>query len=200
MGVRCFFLEETETLRRFLRRYADDCLAHAGYYHDAMTPFDEVQHPARTIISLDDKAGAPPKDDPRWPTHCEYCHQPLPENTTYQVFVERIYRRTDTGELMLLRDAPPGAMWDAWWYGECSKGPDGRSIIVKCPPDGWEWLIDGPASNCTMKGDTVHRCWVRHGEPPNLTVDKNGVTCAAGAGSIQTPKWHGFLRNGELVT
>jgi hypothetical protein len=32
-----------------------------------------------------------------------------------------------------------------------------------------------------------------------LTVDKNGDTCAAGAGSILTPAWHGFLRNGELV-
>jgi len=32
-----------------------------------------------------------------------------------------------------------------------------------------------------------------------FTVDKNGDACAAGAGSILTPTWHGFLQNGELV-
>ena len=55
-----------------------------------------------------------------------------------------------------------------------------------------------------MKDDTgpyglAHRCWCRHGEPPNITVDKNGPTCPAGAGSIQCNDWHGYLRNGELV-
>jgi hypothetical protein len=40
---------------------------------------------------------------------------------------------------------------------------------------------------------------VRHGTPPDVTVDKNGLTCNAGGGSIQVPGWHGFLRNGELV-
>jgi len=57
-------------------------------------------------------------------------------------------------------------------------------------------MIDSRASNCTLPDDNVHKCWVRHGEAPNFTVDKNGATCAAGAGSIQTSNWHGFLRNG----
>jgi hypothetical protein len=56
------------------------------------------------------------------------------------------------------------------------------------------------ASNCTMPNDMLHRCWVRHGNPPMITVDKNGPTCGAGAGSILSGNWHGFLRNGELVT
>ena len=52
-----------------------------------------------------------------------------------------------------------------------------------------------------MKTDNVHKCWVRHGRPEDgtLHVDKNGKTCAAGAGSILTSKWHGFLHNGHLV-
>jgi hypothetical protein len=54
------------------------------------------------------------------------------------------------------------------------------------------------ASNCTLPGDKKHHCWIRHGEVPNLTVDKAGVTCAAGAGSIQAGDYHGFLRNGEF--
>lgn len=57
------------------------------------------------------------------------------------------------------------------------------------------------ARNCTMPDDTTHKCWVRHGRPEDgsLHVDKNGHTCGAGAGSIDTGKWHGFLHNGELV-
>jgi hypothetical protein len=78
-------------------------------------------------------------------------------------------------------------------------GPDGKFLIAVCP-GGHHWHIDGKASNCTKPSDEVHKCWIRHGEPPNLTVDKNGDTCAAGAGSIQTPNWHGFLRNGVFTT
>jgi len=80
-------------------------------------------------------------------------------------------------------------------------GPDGRTLIVRCP-DGHDWIIDSRASNCTKKDDNAHWCWVRHGKPEDgtLHVDKNGNTCAAGAGSIDTGKWHGFLHNGELHT
>jgi hypothetical protein len=77
---------------------------------------------------------------------------------------------------------------------------DHRSLIVKCP-DGHEWMIDSRASNCAMPNDNTHHCWVRHGRPEDgtLHVDKSGNTCAAGAGSIETPKWHGFLHNGHLT-
>jgi hypothetical protein len=72
--------------------------------------------------------------------------------------------------------------------------------MVRCP-DGHDWCVDSEASNCTRKNEE-HHCWVRHGYPPecNVTVDKNDPnTCHAGAGSIQTPGWHGFLRDGILV-
>jgi len=59
--------------------------------------------------------------------------------------------------------------------------------------------MDDRASNCGSRDDDEHRCWVRHGEPPDLTVDKQGLTCTAGAGSIVTDTWHGFLRGGYLV-
>jgi hypothetical protein len=40
----------------------------------------------------------------------------------------------------------------------------------------------GDGQNAWTKGAyqdaRPHKCWVRHGEPPNLTVDKAGVTCA----------------------
>jgi hypothetical protein len=100
-------------------------------------------------------------------------------------------------------------------------GPDGLSLWVKCP-NGRLWGIDSRASNCDSKCKTCggpysahykgqdyhcktfvesrpHKCWVRHGEPPMLTVDKNGLTCGAGAGSIQAGDYHGFLRNGQFT-
>lgn len=80
--------------------------------------------------------------------------------------------------------------------------------------------IDAEASNCTRpqretrsdgrtyRTERTHYCWVRHGDPRDplgvktgqpLHVDKNGNTCAAGAGSILQKTWHGFLHNGYLV-
>jgi hypothetical protein len=94
----------------------------------------------------------------------------------------------------------PGAMfWIKFSGGGCSdhEPPCTQHLMVVTPDRHW-WDIDGRANNCTMKTDKRHRCWVRHGVPPDLTVDKAGLTCAAGAGSIQTPDWHGYLHNGVL--
>lgn len=133
-----------------------------------------------------------------------------------------LYRRIDTGEIGPFlnpgeKGTPVGAMWwsdwnDEWgyrrrqnydWPGRKDQPyryhPDaqGRCLYVQTP--GGSWCIDSRASNCTMPKDNNHRCWVRHGEPPNVTVDKSGDTCKAGAGSIQAGDWHGYLRKGELV-
>jgi hypothetical protein len=70
-------------------------------------------------------------------------------------------------------------------------------LIVLTP--GGEWNIDSRAGNCKLPDDRLHRCWVRHGTPPNITVDTIGQTCGAGAGSIMAGRYHGFLRNGVLV-
>lgn len=74
---------------------------------------------------------------------------------------------------------------------------DGPHLWVQTP--GGVWCIDSRASNCTMPYDYEHRCWIRHGEPPDVTVDKAGTTCSAGAGSIQCGDYHGFLQNGSLT-
>jgi len=81
---------------------------------------------------------------------------------------------------MTLRDCPPGAMYDAFWYPE--KGPDGRALCVSLPPGGGMdfWHVDGPS-----KGGGG---WTRSGEPPFVTANP----------SILTPRFHGFLRNGWL--
>ena len=124
-----------------------------------------------------------------------------------------IWKRTDTGEeFNSLGDLPAGAMWFADWLDDLYQPQLDHVLVVKTP--GGDWVIDSQASNCTMpaalihedgkeyhpKKQVDHHCWIIHGSVPEITVDKNGVTCGAGAGSIATSngKYHGFLRNGYL--
>jgi hypothetical protein len=110
-----------------------------------------------------------------------------------------IMRRLDTGEICNGDKLPVGALWVNGGAPSRYCGPDGLSIYCRLP-GGHSWLIDGRASNCTMPEDKDHRCWVRHGTVgEKLHVDKNGKTCAAGAGSIAIEGYHGFLHNGELT-
>lgn len=114
------------------------------------------------------------------------------------------WKRLDTGETKWgwPHDFGPGAMYLAanhhengrgyWWDNDAD-----THLIVQTP--GGSWDVDSRASNCTMKEDRQHRCWIRHGEPPNVTVDKAGNTCGAGAGSIMCGNYHGFLQNGSLT-
>lgn len=121
------------------------------------------------------------------------------------------WKRTDTGELVKhLSQLPAGAMWFAPWLDRTFKPQLKHVLVVKTP--GGDWVIDQQASNCTMPNQPIegttdtfnryqedHHCWILHGDPPDVTVDKNGVTCGAGAGSILQGSYHGFLRNGYLV-
>lgn len=196
--LRCFFLKPTDRMQLWLRRYdSNDGNCPAGSYHDARVLLKIVP----VILNERGCIGEQPHPDhasPLWPKTC-VCGYEFRPHHNWQVIPERIYRRNDTGSETTLRDAPPGAIWNADWYPDEWKGPDGLALIARCP-DGQDWFIDGRASNCTMPGDKIHKCWCRHGAPPDLTVDKNGNTCNAGAGSIQTRNWHGFLRGGFFVT
>ena len=111
------------------------------------------------------------------------------------------YVRLDTNEEKAnWHDFGPGAMIRACWLPKNINWDNETEphLYVICP-NGHVWDIDSRASNCGSPNDRLHRCWIRHGVPPNITVDKNGQTCSAGAGSIQCGDYHGFLRNGELT-
>lgn len=150
--------------------------------------------------------------------------EPCNRNATHQDDVFDVARR-DTGEIVasgvsFMFGLPLGAMYwseiaepyrplhpDDWpddLHGPSDKRrpsftfTNGPHLIVTTP--GGAWNIDSRASNCGLPFDYEHRCWVRHGDPPLITVDKAGKTCSAGAGSIQCGSYHGFLRNGELTT
>lgn len=109
------------------------------------------------------------------------------------------------GTVVQSHELPPGAIYD-YMQSPVEDVPEAyadRAVngqyLVCVLPDGHHWQIDSYANNCD-RGRDGHHCWIRHGEPPKLTIDKGGDTCSAGSGSIQTGTWHGFLRDGMLVT
>ncbi len=207
--TRCFLIEPTDRVRISLRRFSRDntpdcCPRYAGRYsyHTTMVFLREEEARRNAQGYLCNGVGPTlPHDDARWPRACD-CGYIFTEDDTYQHFDELLYRRVDTGELVTLRDVPAGAMWEAPWLDQFHR-PQGRHNLVVKLPDGSDWAVDGPANNCTWPGGDAkqeqHHCWTRRGEPPDVDVGKNhGPTCAAGAGSIATARWHGFLRNGWL--
>ena len=145
-------------------------------------------------------------DDPRWPTHCDSCGEPFTHGELWQENGDVIMRVTaivpgaavNVGDEFEFKKMPPGAIWEALWAREWAKGFDGRAYMCRLP-DMHDWQIDSEANNCTRKGDRTHRCWIREGEAPFLNISKNGPTCSAGAGSIQSPNYHGFLQHGVLT-
>ena len=99
-------------------------------------------------------------------------------------------------KLLDFNQLPIGAIWNAYWHRY--KSNDGLSVCVMLPGT-HVWQIDQRSSNCTLPNDDIHRCWIRHGILPDVTVDKLGNTCSAGSGSISISGWHGMLTNGYLI-
>lgn len=201
-ATQTYWLERTDRVKLSLRRYSrrDEP---GDHYHDASVWFEEcraVYNDAGYLIGSMCEDDEPPHDDPRWPTVCEagdgYAFTVEDE---WQLFTEQMMRGAD-GTLVSLRDADPGACWDAWWLHEMWPRVDGICLMVKLA-NGHDWTVDSEASNCTRPGEP-HECWVRHGDPRecHVTVDKNSPnTCAAGGGSILAGDYHGFLQDGVLT-
>ncbi|KQV66654.1 hypothetical protein [Caulobacter sp. Root343] len=210
--TKVFFCEPTDQVFTKLRVYEScdgdmpPCPLFPGQYsrHDASSDrVAVITIPAEEVIPASGSTGEYAGDE-RWPTACG-CGHVFGSGANRSVHHQRLVRRTDTGEAFEGYQAlPVGAVWNAFWMVEGRRGdwvgPDGRSLVCRLP-DGSVWMIDSRASNCTMPDDDVHKCWVRHGRPEDgdLHVDKAGHTCAAGAGSIATPTWHGFLHHGQLT-
>ena len=158
--------------RIWLRVYWDG-KCNTGSYHNAIKFVMDMKAcvefgPHRKKIS----------DYSEWPIRYSDCQEIVPETANKQVFSERLYNtqsgKPEPGDLYFTTWLPENYYWDN------HKGP----MLMAVCPSGDEWNIDSRASNCGLPDDRLHRCWVRHGEPPLLTVDKNGLTCNAGAGSI----------------
>jgi len=136
-----------------------------------------------------------------WAGICERCGEVIPWDAPGAV-------RKSSGT-KIIWDTPSGDLEPGCLYYEhrgdydhfCSghwTNCDQRHLYAILP-NGHHWDIDSRAKNCGSPQDFTHRCWVRHGEPPMVHVDKNGQTCTAGAGSILAGNYHGFLHNGQFT-
>lgn len=194
MTVRCTMATWANEVQRYVIR------------HETGTPCPNAQfggHWARRLVDTISADVENPFDgfDPQPPLSCDSCEWEFTDESSISKSAERLLELED-GSRVRVADAPPGTMWDQGSRGFAT-GPDGRSLAVVLPTGpGPEhvWTIDGPARNCDQKG-RKHHCWVRTGEPPNITVGKGkpGESCTAGAGSIAVPGYHGFLRNGVFT-
>jgi len=181
----------------------------------AKTPWKDGQHGAmrEVLRGTEQEVELVPASERRasFEAVCEWCGAATGMLQPQTIISGCLWRRVDTGEVKRrARDFGIGAMYFADWFN-LGDPPAGEVVRFGYDWDnayeaplhvitpGGEWNIDSRASNCTLKNDRLHRCWIRHGTPPNITVDKVGRTCAAGAGSIQCGKYHGFLRNGYLT-
>lgn len=145
-----------------------------------------------------------------WPTHCRDCGAPVPSTLKVEKTVGWTgpvgNRQLSTNRLYNNESGEPGAgdLFETHWHDshDCPYWDNCNGIHLQAIlPNGWHWDVMSRAKNCDKREDRTHRCWVIQGsyKDGTITVDKNGHTCSAGAGSIDAPGWHGFLRNGEWV-
>jgi hypothetical protein len=189
------FIEEVGKRTILRRTWQSDQPCH-GYQgkHEATLAF-----PDRGLTDPDPTEGKSWATLP-WSNVCDHCNEAAPDSADRSISTSRTYNTTtgrpEPGDLYYRDFRYEGKCWCGW--SNC----DGFHLHAVLPT-GDHWDIDSRASNCTMKDDGLHRCWVRHGDPRKgepVHVDKNGLTCQAGAGSIVVPKWHGFLHSGLLVS
>jgi len=190
--IKAKFAKEIGT-RVSLRRYwGDGAHGQKHGYHNASIKLQDVIHPL--ILGNHEHIGGSVEDYPEdmWPKVCEECGEPVPPHAQRQVFNKRLYD-TESGDLEI------GSLWYAYWLPKNLYWDNKEDFhLLAMVPGGQHWNIDSRASNCGSPNDRLHRCWCRHGDPETgiVHVDKNGLTCNAGAGSIGTANWHGFLHNG----
>lgn len=194
------FLKEVGTIAYVYAYWKTDggCGGMESLYHSAEREF------ARTDKPRDEELGGPDEQIPtdNLPTVCKRCGAVRPEHEIDRRLFRKPLREAPDG-MVVLEPAPGDCYYVEHKYTVCEwDNCDDDHLTIVCPDGAW-WDTCSRANNCTMKNDRTHRCWVIHGDPrkgERPTSDKNGHTCAAGAGSIQTARYHGFLVNGVLRT
>lgn len=179
MPWKCFITEPSDLACRSLRRYATDSKCSGPMsYHNISAVIDPE------IPAASNKEGGFLKDgyeeDPRWPAKCA-CGYEFKAEDQWQVNVNRLYKGAPEGKLYVLRELPPGAMWNAHWLDAPKwQGPDGKAWVVMFP-GGHEWVVYGPSSN--------GKPWKVQGVPPGITVSPSiGIL----------PHYHGFIKGGII--
>ena len=179
--IRCFFLEPLARRRRWLMRrsFAAAPCRSRNSEHRAKVAIEDEAFPLRP-----EKPAEPEwtrhRDDPRWPAQCDFCAYRFAEDDGRELFFRRIYRDPAGAELTL-DEAPPGAMWDAWWMGDEFRGRDGFHLAVQTP--GGVWYVDG-------RSPVTRLHWSRIGTPPKVSVRPSNVIPG---------RYHGLLDDGFLI-
>lgn len=187
-------IQECATAVSLVSIWKGDCPNMHGY-HRASVEYARLPVDVKDF----DAAGEPTAEHMAALAVCERCGAPRPEDNQPSRSMGRIYN-TASGK------PEPGDLYYADWL-DCSEREKCVYKWTNCTgkhlyavlPNGSMWDINSRANNCTMPEDTTHRCWVRHGEVPDIHVDKQGHTCAAGAGSIVSGNYHGFLIKGHFI-
>lgn len=192
--IPCFVVTPTAEAVRSLRRYVagrQDC---PGPYkfHNASVDIGREPFPENRVVIFEGEAdlgivnGFQDTEfeaaDRRWPKVCAGCSYEFNWHDQWQCNVTRLFAGgpSESTWIGTLREAPPGAIWEATWLGKNYRGPDGRSIVVKLP-DGTDWIVDAE----TAQGGR----WTRTGEIPRISVTP----------SVDTGRYHGFLRDGMIT-
>lgn len=189
--IKCFWLEPTGTVNKGLRRYRvghGNCIGKFNFHNAECTIEKNASIASCPRVTED---GYPitgdfwDHEDVRWPTKCDYCEYFFGISDAWQFFINRVYRRTDTGEFTTLENAPVGAMWNSSYGGTERRGADGISLMLKTP--GGDWWVDGPS---ILEGVVKNNAaWTRTGVVPDVTAMP----------SIHIPgSYHGWLRDGYL--
>lgn len=189
MGIKCFLLDPVSKIRVWARRYSKGtpncCPKNPGEYsyHDAMNLIGDFEFALPANDSQCEEwtdfveTLRPAIGDPIWPAKCD-CGASFENSDTIerggQMFVHRLHKRSDNGELTTLRDAPAGAMWRGWWMKHEGRYWDWdnqtEAPLICKTPSAREWNIDGRASNCTLPNEMLHRCWI----PSRNSADDHG--------------------------
>jgi hypothetical protein len=154
-------------------------------YCNALVYHDEIVVPVEETLVIGDSL---PHDLPNWPKCCELCGYEFKDNDAWQVWTNRFYTRTDTGEEMTTREAPFGAMWDLD-KKYMDAGPDGIALAVKLPDAGLHnirlWTPDEQRSGGG---------WQRTGDPRKPET----LSITPSILASNPPRFHAFLTNGKL--
>jgi len=172
-------IRESSVCRRELRRYAEGPCKLGFGIHDRSVIIDPE------LIGLEEGAllQGDFSGDLRLPVQC-LCGRPFTEADHWQVRVDRLYSGSPDGKLYALndKDLPPGAMWDAPWFGASGwVASDGKSLVVQLP-SGTAFPIDAPSHD----GER----WTRTGTPPNVSVTPS---------INEVGRYHGNLTDGVLT-
>ena len=179
--IRCFLVQPLAQRRQWLMRRS-----HGG----PPCPTRNLQHRARREIEPAVFPLPPPpkpeipewvqfRDDPRWPVRCDVCGYVFGEDDERLLFFRRLYH-DEAGRELTLDEAPPGAMWDAWWLGPDYRGRDGFHLAVRTPAG--PWYVDG-------RSPLTRLHWQRVGSPPRVSVRPSNYIPG---------RYHGWLDNGYL--